>query len=100
MIEKKRKGRLCIILTTLDKPRFLESCKRPSFLHRLQTLCRDVDRDFPAELRDKKRLFLHIHLTAALARRVKFGRTGAVGISTPYARSLTSYVADFCHTLF
>ncbi len=68
----------------LDETGFLERQKRSALLHRLESFCRYADSDLLAEFRNEKSLGLEIHLAAALARRVEFGRTDAVGVPAAY----------------
>lgn len=81
----------------LDKSGLLERQKRSTLLHRLESFCRYTDSDLLAEFRNEKGLGLEIYLAAALARRVEFGRTDAVGVPTADLGFLSCYVACACH---
>jgi|SRR3989338_2163852 len=82
----------------LNKPRFLERYICASLFHRLQALRRYVDRDFFAEFGKENGLFLHIHLAAALASGVKFGRTSTVGVPAAHLRLFAGDIACPCHS--
>lgn len=69
-----------------------------ALLHGLEPLRRDVDCDLLAELGYKDGLLLDIHLAAALAGRVEFGRADAVRIPAADARLFSCDCADSCHT--
>ena len=51
-----------------------------ALLHCLQSFCRDFNRDFAVEFRDKDGLFLEVNLAAARAGWREFSCAGAVGI--------------------
>lgn len=81
----------------LDKPRLLQSEECAAFLHGFESFGRDLDRDFLAKLGNKKSFLLEVDLAAAFARRVEFGRTDAVGISTADLRMFASYYTNSSH---
>ena len=70
---------------------------RTTLFHCLETASGDVDGDFLVELGDEESLFLQIHLAAACAGGIEFGRTRAVGVSASDAAFLSRYVAFPCH---
>lgn len=81
----------------LDEAGFLERQKCAALLHCLETFCRHADGYLLAELGNEKGLRLEVDLAAALARRIEFGRTDAVGVPAADLRFLSCYVTCACH---
>lgn len=79
------------------KSRELEGLVRAAFLHSFQTFGRNGDGDFLTELGDEKGFGLEIHLAAARAGRVEFGRTRTIRIPPADLGFFTCDIADASH---
>jgi hypothetical protein len=83
-----------------DQAGFLKRLVGAVFIQRAQALGRDGNRNCLVKLGDKNALFLQIDLLAGHARGVKFGCANTIAVFASHFRTLFSYCADFCHTLY